>query len=380
MRRCLLLVLLVTTVATLAAGCRFSKVNAKATVHISGRAVSASGAPLAGVQVRLFKEADLGEALTGIVLALGSLGTICLLPAAPAICRQARVATTAADGSYTFTLSGADTQGTLGTESTLDLVVSAPGANAARVGTTLSFNVRKTTVQLPVARLWNAAPRVAEGAGRIKLRWLALPPAAGRSAAYSAQLYDPTREAPVWSQPASSPTRAVIDARVLEDRAAGVAASARTTLDGRLGTGDVHASYLSARVPVRPISGAPPSRHRPCLAVSGTDLRTTLQHNCAATDGDLLSPARLSAPKAVPVSGVVIDLGRIRPIHLVVARGLSGSYIVELSGNGVTYRTVATGGEPTIAADPPGNPRARFVRVRSPGGLDEGLLTEVSVW
>jgi hypothetical protein len=154
MRRCLLLVSLAAVVATLASGCRFSKVNAQATVHISGRAVSASGAPLANVQVRLFKEADLGEALTGIVLALGSLGTICLLPAAPAICRQARVATTGADGSYTFTLSGADTQGTLGTESTLDLVISTPGANAARAAaTTLSFNVRKASVHLPVARL-----------------------------------------------------------------------------------------------------------------------------------------------------------------------------------------------------------------------------------
>src|SRR4051812_41319322 len=110
----------VSTALLLLAGCKFSEVKADATVHISGRALSASGAPLAGVDVRLFKEADLGEALTGIVVGLASLGTVCLLPDPPPLCQQAHTATTDSSGRYTFTLRGADVQGTLGTESTLD--------------------------------------------------------------------------------------------------------------------------------------------------------------------------------------------------------------------------------------------------------------------
>jgi len=41
---------------------------------------------------------------------------------------------------------------------------------------------------------------------------------------------------------------------------------------------------------------------------------------------------------------------------------------------------VAIGTDSTVALSPPGQPTARFVRVRSPSGLDESLLSEVSVW
>ncbi|MCU1657397.1 MAG: LigA protein [Pseudonocardiales bacterium] len=364
-------------IAAVLTGCTFSKVNANATVVVSGRALTARGSPLAGVQVRLFKEADLGEALVGIVLAVGTLGTMCLLPAAPAICRRARVATTDAGGGYTFTLKGSDTQGLIGTEAALDLVAAAPGANGP--STTISFKARQTTVTLPDARLWNAIPRVSEGSGRVQLAWSSLPATAGRGAAYLAQLFDPTRQVPMWSQPESG-TRADIDARVLEDHSASVAVAARTALTGG-GTSDVHASYLSSRLAVQPIAGAPPSRRHPCRAVTGTATpASTPQTVCGVTDGNLVTPARLKAAKAQVVTGVAVDLGSVRPVDLVVARGVAGMVVVELSDDGATYHAAATSSESTVAVSPPGRPAARFVRVRSPSGLDESLMTELSVW
>ena len=366
-------------VLVVATGCKFSSVKPNETVRISGRALNASGAPLAGVQVRLFKEADLGEALTGIVLTIGSLGTVCLLPGAPPVCRQAHTATTDSAGHYALTLEGADVQGTLGTESTLDLVVSGRGTNAP--STLLSFPASSANMRLPAARLWNAAPHVAEPDGRVRLRWSPLPRWAGTSPSYSAQLYDPRREAAVWSQPAEQ-NGASIDARILEDQAGTVTGTGRTSIDGATGTNDVHAAYLSTRLPVRPLSGAPPSRHHPCLAVSGTapDLATTRQPQCGVTDGDLISPASLRAARGANVTGVVVDLGRVRPIHLIVVRGVAGSYLVELSKNGRTYLPISTTSESPAAVRPAGRPVARYVRVRSPSGLGESLMTEISVW
>lgn len=369
----------VLAVLVLTAGCRFSHVKADEMVHISGRALSTSGAPLAHAKVQLFKEADLGEALTGIVLTIGSLGTVCLLPGAPPVCRQAHVATTDSAGNYTFTLEGADVQGTLGTESTLDVIVAGDGANAP--STVLSFPARSAHMKLPDARLWRTTPRVTETATDVRMSWSAVGDWAGADAQYSVQLYDPRREASVWAEPATR-RGGTIDARVLEDVAGKVAATAHTTPGGATGTTDVHAGYLSARVPVQPVSGAPPSRHDACSAVSGNgvELALTRQPRCGVTDGDLLSPASLRAARGANVTGVVVDLGRIRPIHLVVARGVAGSYLIELSKDGKTYQPISTTSEAPFAIQPAGHPVARYVRVRSPSGLGESLMTEISVW
>jgi hypothetical protein len=143
----------------------------------------------------------------------------------------------------------------------------------------------------------------------------------------------------------------------------------------------VHASYLSSRLPVRPLLGAPPSRHAACSAVSGAaTLKMVRQSRCAVTDGDLLTPARLAAADAAVTTGVVVDLGHARPIHLVVVRGLAGSYLVELSHDGKTYQPITTSTDSTNTVQPAGHPAARYVRVRSPNGLDESLMAEISVW
>ena len=376
MRRWLAPVLVVPLLAT---GCTFSHVDPKASVHISGRAVDATGAPLAHATVRLFKEADLGEAIVGVVLAIGSLGTVCLLPDAPAVCNQAHVTTTDADGNYAFDLKGSDTQGLIGNESTLDLVVAAPGSSGTAASTSISFTAAKTTVALPDAQLWDASPKLSEKAGKIDLSWSALPASHGTSPTYSTQFFNPAHQAATWTQSATG-THAETDARILEDQPATAAVGARADLTGT-GTGSVRGNYLSSRLSVKATAGPAPSRHDHCYAVTGTaSLGKVAQNTCGATDGNLYSPARLTAPAPAVVTGATIDLGRVRPVSLIVARGLAGMTVIEVSTDGITFHQVGIGTDTSTALSPPGHPMARYVRVRAPSGLDESLLSEISVW
>ena len=365
--------------ASAVSGCTFSKVDPNATVTISGTALDATGAPLAGAQVRVFTEADLADLILGGVVALGTLGSICLLPDAPTICHKGHTATTAADGTFSLRIKGSDTQGLIGTEATLDAVIASKNATSSDPSTTLSFTVKKTTVQLPAARLWNAGLKVSQSKDHIQLRWNALPSSYGSKAAFSANVYIPNQQAALWIQSAKG-TAADIDPRVIEDINGTAAAGARTSLDGT-GTGTVHANYLSGRLPVRATAGAPPSRHRACDAVMGiANFTTATQASCGATDGNLVSPARLTGTKAAVVTGAVIDMGRPVHISLVDAHGIAGLTDVELSNDGKSYHQVGILADSLSSFSPPGDPVARYVRVRAPSGLDESLLYEISVW
>jgi len=366
----------VASLSVLACGCSFSKVDPNASVVVSGTALNAAGKPLANTKVLLFKQADIGGVLFGGILALGSLGTVCLLPDAPAICNKARTATTDGRGRYHFDLKGEDTQGSLGTEATLNVVFSAKGSTS----TTVSFTAKKTAIELPKARLVNLAPRVSQADGRIQVSWSGLPAGAGRQASYSAQLFAGQGQSALWTQTASG-RRTTLDPRLLEDRSGTVAVGASTVLPGGAGTGTVHGYYLSKKLPVRATAGAPPSRGKRCAAVTGTaPVKDGAFSRCAATDGDLDTAARLSTSSGAVVTGAVVDLGSVRPVSLVVGRGFTGQVLVEISTNGRTFSTVATNSGSAVAAKIPGNQRARFVRLRSASGLDQSLSSELSVW
>lgn len=362
-------------------GCEISRVDPAAAVHVAGRALDAGGRPLAGATLRLYKEADVGEALFGVFLAVGTLGTVCLSPAAPAICRKARTATTGADGSYRFELKGSDTQGLVGNASTMDLVI--PGGDGGSA--TASFKVRSTAVSLPDIRLWSAGARLGPagagagggtGAGGIRLEWAALPGEAGRDPTYSLQLLDARTRALLWSQP-SGPTGGGADSRVVEDVATVAVASAVAAVGDVVG--DVRVGFVSPAIDVAGSrAGAPPSRGKPCSAVNAGDLSTTTQATCAATDGDLTSPGRLTGNGSGVVSGVVVDLGSARRIGFVVARGVAGDVVVEGSGDGNAWSDIGKGTGPIVSLTT--SATARAIRLRSPGGLDESLLAELSVW
>jgi hypothetical protein len=365
----------VTVFGLAVAGCGFSSVDPHSSVSISGRALDSAGKPLRNAHVLLVKQADIGEVIFGSILTVGTLSAICFAPDPPAICEKARTTTTDADGRYHFDVKGSDTQGSLGTEATLNVVFS---GRSSKTSTTVSFSAKDNTVTVPDARLWDLSAAVSGAGHGIRLSWRPLARSAGAKASYSVQLYDSRNGSVLWTQPASG-GRAEVDPRLLEDHRGAVAVSAGAELSGGSGTGAVRASYLSPRLPVTASAGAPPSRGRPCAAVVGTAPKVVkFGSPCAATDGDLSGPARLTGGDTV--TGVVVDLGHVQPVDLVVARGFSGQLLVETSTDGTTYRTVATGFGQAYAVRPQGRPSARYVRLRSPAGLDESLASELSVW
>ncbi|HET9050630.1 MAG TPA: hypothetical protein VFO60_02940 [Candidatus Dormibacteraeota bacterium] len=373
-RGALLLGALAAAVVPVLAACDTSRVAATADVHISGRALDASGRPLAGARIQLFKEADLGEAVFGLVFAVGTLGAVCFTPVAPSICRSARIATAAGDGTFSYTLSGSDTQGSIGQASTLDVVVADPEGGEQAASTTLRFEAQSSQVTLPDARLWDAAARLGEASGRISVDWRALPAEDGRDTAYSVELDDSSRRA-LWSQRAGG-TSAVVDSRVVED----VSGSAVALATANLGdTGAVQGVYASRRLAFPRTAAVPASRGRPCAAVSAPSLATTPQPTCGVTDGNLVEAAHLQGAPGSVVSGVVVDLGSTRPVSLVVPRGVTTDTIVEVSTDGAHYTTAATSSGGTVTLDLHGV-RARYVRLRSTAGLDVSLMTELSVW
>lgn len=364
----------VTVLGLTAAGCGFSSVDPSSSVSISGRALNAAGNPLGNARVVLVKQADLGEVLFGTVLAVGTLSTVCFAPQPPAICEKAHVTTTDADGRYHFELKGAEVRGSLGTEATMNVVFSQRSAS-----TTVSFTAHQNDVTVPDARVWDLGARVSRAGGRIRLTWRPLSRAAGSDTGYSAEVYDARSGAALWTQ-AGRGGQADLDPRLLEDRRGAVAVSASAALGGGHGAGNARAGYLSARLPVDASAGAPPSRGRPCAPVTGNGTVGDYASACRETDGDLGAPAQLAARGGRTVTGVAVDLGRVRPVGFVVARGFSGQYRIEVSTDARSWRSVATGSGPAYAVSPADRPQARYVRVRSAVGLDESLSTELSVW
>lgn len=352
--------------------CSFSSVDPDAEVTISGRALDADGAPLTDASVLLFKQADIGEVLFGSILAVGSLATICFLPDPPSICEKGQRVTTDADGRYSFELTGEDTQGTLGTASTMSVVFSGKPGSAA-----LTFTAEEAEITLPDTQLWAAQPRRRGSTG---LSWRKLPASSGSKPTYSVQLYAARTGAPLWSEPASG-TRGTVDPRILESAKGFIAAGASARPSGASGAGDLRLNFLSTKVAVSSSAGAPPSRGRRCAALTGTGpVRSAKFGPCGVTDGELAQPSRLAVNGSGPVTGVVVDLGSSRRVTLAVARGFAGQLLLETSSDGASYTVVATGSGTTVGLTPNAPVTARYVRLRSPSGVDQSFGAELSIW
>jgi hypothetical protein len=370
--RILLAVALAASTAGALASCSTSRISPTATVHVTGRVLGPGGTPVAGVKVLLLREVDIGQALFGGLIAVGTLSAVCYLPNPPAVCERARQTTTDAHGDYGFTLTGQDTQGSFGTAATMDVVI---GPTPASV--TVRFTAQRPRVRLPAVRPQRLGAATSINGHVMTVVAGPVPASAGEAPAYGVRF---VRDGQLlWSQSLAG-RRGRVDTRVLEDQRAEPAIVVDTHLPGGTGAGDVRAEYVGRPLPMLSGPGAPPSRGLPCAPVTGTAPAAAFPTTpCALTDGDLVDDARLTAGSKV-ADGAVIDLGRSRPVGLVVLRGYAGQVVVELSTDGRRYTTVATlnaDGAP-IAATIGG--RARFVRVRAPSGLDESLAAELSVW
>jgi hypothetical protein len=200
------------------------------------------------------------------------------------VCRGRRVqrTTTTADGTYSFQLTGRDTQDFFGTASSFSVSAEAGGA-----AVTAGFKVQTENLRLPDLRTWE--PRVTFGAGRIQ--W----DVRDGAAVYQVTMEDNAGQ-PVWSF-ATRTAEVAFDPRILEDTAGTLAVSVRdrTTAEGTT----VGILRRSGRVEYRSTAGTPVSRGRPC-GVSP----------CPLTDGDFTT--RLPQPATTTTTSGTRD-GHHRP-------------------------------------------------------------------
>ncbi len=306
------------------AGCESSQVDRSATVEVSGRIVRADGSPAAGAAVGLEARPGAGEVLGSALLVPLTLFTACLADPPPAICRgrSVRRTTTAADGTYAFALKGKDTQGFLGTATSLALTAELPAGagEVAGAAVTATFKVQTERLALHDLQLWRPKVTVAPGS----VGWEARP----GSSSYQV-LFEDGASRPVWSFADAKKAEVTFDPRILEDTAGTLAVSAgdKDTAEGTT----VGIVRRSARVAYRGTAGAPPSRGHPCALGAVAPAATP----CVLTDGDCATtvPLPQTTTTADPASSVpatapapqtaTVDLSQSRAVGLVVVRGCS---------------------------------------------------------
>ncbi|MDQ6613660.1 MAG: hypothetical protein M3083_02580 [Actinomycetota bacterium] len=351
------------------AGCAASTVAPSAPIHLSGSVADAAGHPVGGAPLLLFKEVDFGEALGGLTAAVATLGIACFLAHGPAVCARARKATSGPDGSFSYDLTGRDTQGSVGNADNFDLTALLPPTpgSPARAATTVRFRVQKTTLVVPTLRAWGTPIQLTARPSGIQVSWTSLPSGYGPAPSYAIDFVDGASPRAVASVADAAPG-ATVDPRWLEDRSGTTEVDASNRVSGP-GT-DFVFTYRSQTAPFQGRS-SPLSRRAACFGSTG-DQPAAPVNPCRLTDGDLFTPA------GVPGDAVYLDLARPAPVGLVVIRGGSGFGVVESSTDAKAWNPLgnATGTfSPLKAAT-----TARYVRVRSTSGVNLGNLTEISVW
>jgi hypothetical protein len=349
---------LTAALALVLVGCEASTVDRAASVTVSGRILQPDGSRAAGVVVALQSELSAGEFLAGVVVVPLTLFTACLADPPPELCRgrTVRRVTTAADGTYSFRLTGKDVQAAFGNARRMSVtaeVAPAPG-EVAGAAVVAAFKVQTENLALHDLRLWQ--PKVTVGPG--KAGWDGL---AG-STAYQVAVEDAAGQ-PVWSFDANRP-EVTFDPRLLEDTAGTLAVSVRGKDTAEGTTVDVY--RRSGRVGYRSTAGPPVSRGKPC-GVSP----------CLLTDGDfstrLPPPPTTTSTTAPTPASATIDLGQARDVSLVVVRGCTCQVDGSPDGQGWAPLGRSTG---LAAVTPARTAQVRFVRVT--GSLSD--LREVSVW
>lgn len=364
---------LATILVAAACGLQQSGLDPNAQVTISGKALAADGGPLAGTKVALIKELDIGESIGGLFVTAVTLGLACLSNHPPALCaNNSHVATTGTDGSFTFSIKGSDTQGSVGLASTMEVMTRAqllPDQTAGAVAME-EFTVEATSLQLPDLRTWTPSLSWSADAQTVRVGWPPLPSSGYGGEPRYALEFDDSHLKPAWVTGSVTPNDS-IDARLIEDSSGGVHVVARAS--GTASGTTVDFTYLSGSIGANGTAGAPPSRGAACAPVIASGIGQ-FNARCPLTSGDFgNSFVTGSAP-----SGAVIDLGTERAVSLVVVRGCSGQCHISVSSDLSAWSDAGSLSGEFASAPITLNRSARYIRLL--GTPNVPLLHQVSVW
>lgn len=369
--------LFATLVAT-ACSVEQSSLDAKAEVSITGKALAADGTPLVKTRVALIRELDIGQAIGGLFVTAVTLGVACLADHPPAICsNNSRIATIGSDGTYSFTVHGSDTQGSLGTASTMEVMIRVPPRTGKAAGPVAlaEFKVQSSKLQLPDLQIWDPQLEVSindtpnSGPSVRLLHPSFTGDGYGQGAKYWHE-FDDSKGRAAWVVGSVGPDM-VLDARILEDLRGTALVGHRTSTSANSLAVDL--TFLSAAIAFQGRAGPPPSRGAPCAGVtaSATD---AFKSPCTVTSGDFGS----SSISGATSTGVVIDMGIDRPVSLLVVRGCTAQCRISVSSELTAWSEAGSVSGDYGTAPITLNRSARYIRLSSTPNVAQ--LRQVSIW
>ena len=350
-----------------------SQLDPHAGVTLSGTIQTESGGGAAATPVKLIRHPDALQAIGEVFVAVGSIGLACIAGRLD-ICSSFEDSTAGTDGSYSFALRGADTQGSVGQALTFTSFAGCPTGNCAVAS---DFYIQRTALTIPPMRFWTEPGALAYDAQNDpQLSWPAVEAAVGGGAADDYRINLVTADGAVWwSQDAKKSTSASFDRRALQDREAqwNVVAQRKTT---SLGT-DFTVNWYSVQQDYPNLNMTPISRAADCYTQGPDGMPSLLARPCPLTDGNMTTKFAPLASTCTSGSGqscppinnwMLIDVGISHPLGLLVLYDVSTSngttsVIVETSDDLMTWAATAT-----VPASPyqvvPLTATARFVRLR----------------
>jgi hypothetical protein len=363
--------------------CTTSRVNPKADITLSGSVQRQGGVPVPGARLALTRLGDAGD----LFITVASVGFACLdRTNAPALCDDARFATSSSNGRFTYKIKGKDTQSTFGYSAVLALSTGLRAKNDESFGssTTYRFHVQAERLDVPI-RLWEPKLAARTGAFGARVAFPRLPagllpsPLDRRAHHYTIEFA--RGDELVWRLD-DARTVTTFDPRLIEDSTGTmrvVAEASNLDLPDALGDEVAFEMRSGGRTYESPLD-PPLSRGQSCGVMDSGGKRNPVLP-CKLTDGtfkEMFHPSVCAGASGCTEPAhewAYVDLGRSVPVSLVVVRGCRTCRVERSTdAKGWALVGVAQGDQ---AAFPLSTRRsARYIRASGP----PDLLTEISVW
>jgi hypothetical protein len=350
-----------------------SQLDPHASVIVTGKIQTESGAPSAATTVKLIRHPDALQAIGEVFVAVGSIGLACIAGRLD-ICSSFEDSPSGADGSYMFAMRGADTQGSTGQALTFTAFAGCPGGNCAVAS---DFFIQRTALTIPPLRFWTETGGLANDAGGdSQLSWPAVESSVGGAAADDYRVNVAAPDGTLWwIQDAQHTTTTTIDRRVTQDQAATWSVVAQRK-DAGSGT-DFTTNWYSTQQDYPSHFLTPLSRAADCFTQGADGMPSMLARPCPLTDGNPTTkfvplPAQScpSGQTCPPINNwIVVDIGFSHPLSFLVlydvaVSNATANVLVETSDDLTTWTAVATlPAKPFQTLQLPGS-AARFLRLR----------------